>query len=535
MKINPLLRVVLPPVLLMALGGLYSVFVGQDVNWDLLNYHLYNPFAFLNGKIGQDFMAAGVHSCLNPLPDVYFYLLFKCFFYYPRVIAFFMGVPYGLLAWAVYLLAKELFAKTSYPRALSAAAAAVGVTAAGVMSQIGMTTNEIPLAVLNVWALWFLVRFVQGKFSVRAVYGAAFLAGLATGLKLTSAPYAVALLAGFLLCWKQQAHPVKNLLWFCVCGAAGFLLADGYFLWKWYSLYGNPVFPYYNQLFHSPYFDPVFVTETRFFPKTLVQWLFYPFYWVVRPAALVTEVPVQDMRLAAGLVALAVSVFLFLRRKMAFGRIFTVIGVYFAVAYILWLTQFSILRYAAVLEVLSGLILVGFIARLVRGRWGAYLAWGLLAVLALGYQVPDWRHGEYFKQAVVFDKKPVIEDNSLVFFMHLPSSYLAPLLNPKAIYMGGFLYHPEDYPLHEQERAAKRNNIQPQYLRYHFEEAQRQKIAAHDGPIYLVSIDWPELVNDNALKRFGLQGKLENCHPFMTNWTIYSPQLAICRVEKRPR
>ena len=41
------------------LFGLFSLALGQDTNWDLYNYHLYNPFALLNGKLDIDFFAAG--------------------------------------------------------------------------------------------------------------------------------------------------------------------------------------------------------------------------------------------------------------------------------------------------------------------------------------------------------------------------------------------------------------------------------------------------------------------------------------------
>ena len=226
-----------------------------------------------------------------------------------------MGVPYGLLVWTVYLLSKEIFAKTTYPRALSAVAAAIGVTAVGLVSQIGITTNEIPLAILNIWALWLVVRFIRGKSSVRGIYAAAFLSGLAAGLKLTAVPYCLALFAALLMCRKQFVLPIKTILLFALCGAAGFLLADGYFLWKLYTLYENPVFPYYNQIFHSPYFDPIFVTETRFFPKTLLQWIFYPFYWAFSPNALVSEIPLQDMRFSVLLVGLFINAW----RAASFG------------------------------------------------------------------------------------------------------------------------------------------------------------------------------------------------------------------------
>ena len=518
---------------LMLAGGLYSVLLGQDVNWDLLNYHLYNPFAFLNGKIGHDFMAAGVHSCLNPLPDVYFYLLFKQFFNAPRWIAFFMGLPYGVLGWALYGLAKEVFAQTAYPRWLAAAAAGIGATAAGIMSQIGMTTNEIPLAVLNLLALWLVLRWARGKGGNSGIYWSAFLSGLAAGMKLTAAPYCLALFAAA-VCARRIRHPFKTFGLFALSGLAGFLAADGYFLWKWYTLYGNPVFPFYNQIFHSPFFDPIYLTETRFFPTTWLQWLFYPFYWAFSPAALAGEVPVHDMRLAAAFVGAFVWAVQIWRQKAQriFGRAAAAVLVYVVTGYVLWLTQFSILRYAAVVEALSGVLLVGACVLMCKNRWNVYTAWGLLGLLLLGYEVPDWRHEDYQRQAVVFDRKPRVEDDALVFFMHLPSSYLAPLLNPKAAYMGGFYYHPEDYPPHERARAARRNNLQPQYFRFQFEETQQRKIASHQGPLYLVSIDWPELVNSNALKRFGLKGKLANCSSFITNWTIYSPRLAICRVEK---
>ena len=39
--------------------GLYSLWLGQDSNGDLLNYHRYNPFALLNGKLELDLAPAG--------------------------------------------------------------------------------------------------------------------------------------------------------------------------------------------------------------------------------------------------------------------------------------------------------------------------------------------------------------------------------------------------------------------------------------------------------------------------------------------
>ncbi len=52
--------------------GAWSYLLGQDRNADLINYHLYNAFAFLNNK-HYDFAVAGLQSFFNPLIDLPYY------------------------------------------------------------------------------------------------------------------------------------------------------------------------------------------------------------------------------------------------------------------------------------------------------------------------------------------------------------------------------------------------------------------------------------------------------------------------------
>ena len=40
------------------------------------------------------------------------------------------------------------------------------------------------------------------------------------------------------------------------------------------------------------------------------------------------------------------------------------------------------------------------------------------------------------------------------------------------------------------------------------------------------------IVNPATFARFGLKGKREDCQRFVTNFTVYSKDLAICRVQK---
>ena len=51
--------------------GLIALALGQDANWDLRNYHWYNPYAFLNGKIGFAYQD-GKDDAKVPQDDDYF-------------------------------------------------------------------------------------------------------------------------------------------------------------------------------------------------------------------------------------------------------------------------------------------------------------------------------------------------------------------------------------------------------------------------------------------------------------------------------
>ena len=55
------------------LFGLLSVMMGQDANWDLRNYHFYNPYSFIYGRMDFDVLPSQVANFYNPLLYVPFY------------------------------------------------------------------------------------------------------------------------------------------------------------------------------------------------------------------------------------------------------------------------------------------------------------------------------------------------------------------------------------------------------------------------------------------------------------------------------
>jgi hypothetical protein len=53
------------------LFGLASMLLGQDSNWDLRNYHLYNGYAVVNGRVGFDPAPAAFQTYSNPALDIF--------------------------------------------------------------------------------------------------------------------------------------------------------------------------------------------------------------------------------------------------------------------------------------------------------------------------------------------------------------------------------------------------------------------------------------------------------------------------------
>ncbi|WP_432634027.1 hypothetical protein [Candidatus Avelusimicrobium sp.] len=532
-KILPILL----PVVLATAAGLYSVFLEQDINYDMLSYHLYNPFALLNGHLGVDIIPAGMHSFYNSFPDLYFYFIFQTFMDFPHWVAFFMGVPYGLLIWVVYLFAKDLFQGEDTPKIMAFWATFLGCAGAGMLSQVGTTTNDIPLAIGSIGSLWLVIRFSKNPARTGLAYWAAFIGGAVMGLKLTTTPFCAAMTVIAFFSLPKVKNKLSFVVLFGLSGLLGFLLADGYFLWKWWSLYQNPIFPFYNDIFKSPFFDNFYLTDSRFLPKTWLHYLFYPLYWAFSPSEYAAEMPVRDLRFTLLLLSAIYGLkkfFPYATRGAKQAEPFFLLAVYALVAYVLWLTKFSLLRYGIVLEIVCGLLVVKACKVLFKKKYWLVGFLSIFAVTQVFTVSADYGHNPFYKKAIVFTNKPQIEDDSLVLLLVQPLAYLAPFLNPKATYMSGFKYNPANFPLEVQENVRLFKNLPDDFYRFHFEDKQKEVIKKHQGPIYAIVPMVPGLLlHPNLLAPYGLKGDSKTCKSFTTNLTLYTPSmLLICPVEK---
>ncbi|MEH3085640.1 MAG: hypothetical protein PGN26_03705 [Xylophilus ampelinus] len=371
-----------PPLLGIFLGvlffGLISVALGQDVNWDLQNYHRYNPWAFLNGRIGHDLAPASMETYFNPAIDLPYHWMTDHL--PPRVTAFLLGSMHGLNLLLLWAIARNIL-KDDVPHrvpVLLAFAGCLGATfLAGLANTMGDNLAALPILAALLVLLRALPTIESGRsFGISAGLGAGVLTGLGVGVKLTNAPYAIGLAVALfwaLRGWRgpnrlRAAVAVSSL---CTGVLLGVAIGGGYWHLQMWQQFGNPLFPQFNSIFRSDMALEGMAGDTRWGPRRLWEWLMWPFVFTLNPGRF-NETPLIQLLwpLAYGL-----SIIWLLRalgtrllsgkctacdteeksaRQLFIGPIFVL--VFSAVSYFVWLAVFSVGRYMIVVELLLPLI-----------------------------------------------------------------------------------------------------------------------------------------------------------------------------------
>ena len=91
------------------LAGLLSLHMGKSMAWDLLHYHYYNGYAFLNDRLNFDILPAVFHTFLNPALDIAFYAAVETL--PPRAVGFGLGMIYGANIILLFLCARRVLAR----------------------------------------------------------------------------------------------------------------------------------------------------------------------------------------------------------------------------------------------------------------------------------------------------------------------------------------------------------------------------------------------------------------------------------------
>ncbi len=388
--------------------GLVSVLSGIDTNWDLFNYHLYGPFALLNGKYDIDLAVGGFQGYFNPLLDVPIYLLNA---YLPAIVAgFLIGAFHGLAFVAVLAIARIVTTREEDRFRIPLLLATIGVLTPNFLTSVGNGMGDNSTAVLCLFGLAILVRQWNrlGESAAAAVLillASGFLFGAATGLKPTNGVSAIAACLALLVCYPGSL--VKKLRLSFVFGIgvlAGTAATAGYWMWEMWTQFGNPLFPQFGAIFPNELVKPTMVADTRWLPKSAMEYLLWPFVFsldshrvgemgitqVLWPAAYILFIGSGVHWMWCRAVNRAKSVGLDPRQLF--------ICVFVVFAYLVWTTAFSIYRYTVAFEMLLPITFWILLARLFPYHLARTLAvTGLIAATVIMFLggIPSWGHASW--------------------------------------------------------------------------------------------------------------------------------------------
>lgn len=380
-------RIVVP-----LLFGLYSLWLGADANWDLYNYHMYNPFAWLHGKLLTDMAPAGVQSYFNPLLDTLFYLANT---HLPsRMVGFFMGALHGLSFVFILSIAQStlssLPAEDRYRVPLLLALA--GCLTANFLSGLGNSMGDDTTALFSLAALAVLLSNWErlGAWAGRATaicVAAGVLAGLGVGLKLTNAVYAVAMCAALLFYPARGVVRLRIAFVFGVGVLVGFAATGSYWLVHMWKTFGNPLYPQFGAYFPTPLAQPDVMGDPRWRPHGWFETVLWPFLFTLNSHR-VGETPIRQIIWPIVYVLfwvwLGVASMRWITRRRATAATIEprarFVVVFVALGYFLWMEGFSIYRYIVVVEVLVPLVVWVLAQRLLPYRPAQRLAGWLLVI-----------------------------------------------------------------------------------------------------------------------------------------------------------
>jgi len=344
--------------LLPLLAAAYSVLAGRDANWDLLNYHYYNVHAWLNGRENLDLAVGQLQTLFNPLLHLPLYLGMEHL--EPHVYAALLGFVQGLNLILVWNIAEIAWpAESSMRRSGPLLVALTAGCGAAFLTQLGTSFGDTLLTLPLLGAVRLMLSPSR---RTSFILLAGVLVGIAVGLKPLNGIYAIAIAAAL------ATLPGRwRVLLLALGGIVGFAASAGWWCWHVWQRTGNPLFPYYNDIFQSPlYWNERFVFGF-FLPKTWLETIFYPWLWLVNPTR-VSEVSFVNLAIPALItlmVVLAIAWLLGLRPQgehtnaTAMRALFA----FWIVGYALWLTQSAVYRFAVVLEMLAPLLVVALLAR----------------------------------------------------------------------------------------------------------------------------------------------------------------------------
>ena len=421
--------------------GMFAVSLGKDVNWDLKNYHYYNAYAFLENRLDFDVAPAQLQTFYNPLLDLPFFWMTRNLS--AKTIGFILGCIHGINLSLIFLIYCRItsYSRPAFKLAIGIAVVITSGIAPGFISELGSTMNDNLVTLFVLSAMLFLLvaydRAEQKKPSrgiILYIVAGGFIMGAGVGLKPTISVYSLSSAAALIVLFTTWQARARYFLCYSIAGILGAALTAGFWWWKLWTLYANPLLPYFNNIFRSPYVPGSLFADARFIPRCLWEYFVWPVVFSWNPQR-VAELGFSDIRFA-------IVFILFLawgihglsktekRHQHFHPPAVRFLTLFFASSFILWMTVSSIYRYLITLELFVPIIFLALLERIVSSdpmRTAIVIL--VTAVAGLQFRPLDWGRASWNDPYVrIKTSANVIRtDNAVVVMLgDAPMAYVIP-------------------------------------------------------------------------------------------------------------
>lgn len=487
---------ILMSLILIGIGSYVCTITKFEIIWDFANYHYYNAYAFLNNRLNYDIAPASVNTFFNPLIELPLYFLIQKFNQNIDVIYAFQGIWFGLLLFVFYKIVRLFFDQDSLKDiGLSLLCVLIAATGQATFFQAGTSSNEVTIAFLAFSSLYIIFKMIKAKDeqSRRKFFIAGIILGGALGLKGTIIYQCLAVGLSLIFCFKFLKRPLLFILLFALGGLVGYLLTNGWWMYKLWVLYDNPFFPFLNKIFNSPYYDYENFSDKRFmlnFPMNLI----HPFIWNYGPHT-VAEIIFSDVHSTIYYFLLLTSFIYLLFKPQKIIECYKNNQLYFffcvwgITAYILWLNIFSIYRYVIVIEMAGAIFFIKSVFNY-KSRFfvleGIYYAMVVFTcyVMVINYEGYSWSRKTITEKKYVDIEDITLPPNTLVKLYNFPTAALIPELAKNNTFRAlGYYHYNAGY--------MKGSDFSD---RGKFKQIKDKIVAQHKGPIVIIYRDlyWGE-------------------------------------------
>lgn len=425
-------------LMLILTAAAYSLFLhyrlGMDASCDTFNYHFYIGWAAAHLAAFKYGAVAHIHTFFNPWIDVVNQVAFTAS---PYLGAAFHSLCFTVALFSIYRIALNVLDDLPNHKQLWAlVACAIGGTGAMTVSLFGSFTNEHITAMFILLGLLGVLETMRDPDArTRWTLASGVSAGAAVAFKLTALPYAVGLWLALACCSRGS---IKRLFVFTAGLASGYFVFEAPFWFLRYFHYGNPMFPFANTVFHSPYYPILNISYSRFEPGKILVYLAQPIRWLYSgDFAEGTAAIVRDGRILLAFVGVfAFGVGRWLRKNERANRAMILLILFFVFSWLIWIGLFRIYRYLVTLELLTGVLLVAGLwrARLIspeiRWKTGAVLA--VIVVFLVSTTVyPSWGRRPWQSRFINATFPCAITQGQLVILTDQVLSWMVPQLVKK--------------------------------------------------------------------------------------------------------